>query len=147
MSVNADGRVVGDRRNAADRSRTHLLIGAAFLLADAASSVTPANAQSSVALPPVTVEQPTQKRKPAANSARSAQPAQTTAAARQRSRNAQPTPPTASERAAAAAAALNEAKLGYRAMPSSTTLRSGASPLDTAQTVNVVPEQIGRAHV
>ena len=144
MSVNADGRVVGDRRNAADRSRTHLLIGAAFLLADAASSVTPANAQSSVALPPVTVEQPTQKRKPAANSARSAQPAQTTAAARQRSRNAQPTPPTASERAAAAAAALNEAKLGYRAMPSSTTLRSGASPLDTAQTVNVVPEQVLR---
>jgi iron complex outermembrane receptor protein len=142
--VNADGRVVGDRRNAADRSRTHLLIGAAFLLADAASSVTPANAQSSVALPPVTVEQPTQKRKPAANSARSAQPAQTTAAARQRSRNAQPTPPTASERAAAAAAALNEAKLGYRAMPSSTTLRSGASPLDTAQTVNVVPEQVLR---
>jgi iron complex outermembrane recepter protein len=144
VSVNADGRVVGDRRNAADRSRTHLLIGAAFLLADAASSVTPANAQSSVALPPVTVEQPTQKRKPAANSARSAQPAQTTAAARQRSRNAQPTPPTASERAAAAAAALNEAKLGYRAMPSSTTLRSGASPLDTAQTVNVVPEQVLR---
>ncbi len=144
MSVNADGRVVGDRRNAADRSRTHLLIGAAFLLADAASSVTPANAQSSVALPPVQVEQPTQKRKPAANSARSAQPAQTTAAARQRSRNAQPTPPTASERAAAAAAALNEAKLGYRAMPSSTTLRSGASPLDTAQTVNVVPEQVLR---
>ncbi|HAQ83482.1 TonB-dependent siderophore receptor [Bradyrhizobium viridifuturi] len=142
--MNADGRVVGDRRNAADRSRTHLLIGAAFLLADAASSVTPANAQSSVALPPVTVEQPTQKRKPAANSARSAQPAQTTAAARQRSRNAQPTPPTASERAAAAAAALNEAKLGYRAMPSSTTLRSGASPLDTAQTVNVVPEQVLR---
>ncbi|MFN5107458.1 MAG: TonB-dependent siderophore receptor, partial [Bradyrhizobium sp.] len=86
----------------------------------------------------------TQKRKPAANSARSAQPAQTTAAARQRSRNAQPTPPTASERAAAAAAALNEAKLGYRAMPSSTTLRSGASPLDTAQTVNVVPEQVLR---
>ncbi|MFN5123319.1 MAG: TonB-dependent siderophore receptor, partial [Bradyrhizobium sp.] len=80
----------------------------------------------------------------AANSARSAQPAQTTAAARQRSRNAQPTPPTASERAAAAAAALNEAKLGYRAMPSSTTLRSGASPLDTAQTVNVVPEQVLR---
>ncbi|HEX7924912.1 MAG TPA: TonB-dependent siderophore receptor, partial [Bradyrhizobium sp.] len=64
------------------------------------------------------------------------------AAARQRSRNAQPAPPTASERAAAAAAVLNEAKLHYRAMPSSTTLRSGASPLDTSQTVNVVPEQV-----
>lgn len=47
-----------------------------------------------------------------------------------------------SERAAAAAAAQYEAKLGYRAMPSSTTLRTGASPLDTSQVVNVVPEQV-----
>ncbi|WP_168193317.1 TonB-dependent siderophore receptor [Bradyrhizobium sp. NAS96.2] len=129
---------------AADKGRTHLLIGAAFLLADVSSAVTPANAQSSVPLPPVTVEQPTQKRKPAANSARSAQRTQAAATARQRSRNTQPTPPTASERAAASAAALNEAKLGYRAMPSATTLRSGASPLDTSQTVNVVPEQVLR---
>ncbi|PDT78850.1 TonB-dependent siderophore receptor [Bradyrhizobium sp. C9] len=136
--MNADGRNVGDRRNAADKGRTHLLIGAAFLLADVSSAVTPANAQSSVPLPPVTVEQPTQKRKPAA----AVQRTQAVAAARQRGRTTQPAPPTASERAAAGAAALNEAKLGYRAMPSSTTLRSGASPLDTAQTVNVVPEQV-----
>ncbi|WP_456785506.1 TonB-dependent siderophore receptor [Bradyrhizobium sp. USDA 4516] len=139
--MNADGRVVGDRRNAADKGRTHLLIGAAFLLADVASVATQANAQSSVPLPPVSVDQPTPKRKPAA----AAKPAQRTlaaAAARQRSRNAQPAPPTPSERAAAAAAALNEAKLHYRAMPSPTTLRSGASPLDTSQTVNVVPEQV-----
>jgi iron complex outermembrane receptor protein len=27
-------------------------------------------------------------------------------------------------------------------MPSSTTLRSGASPLDTSQSVNIVPEQV-----
>jgi len=140
--VIADGRIVGDRRNAADKGRTHLLIGAAFLLADISSAVTPASAQSSVPLPPVTVEQPTQKRKPAASSARSAQRTQSAAAARQRGRNAPPTRPTPSERAAAAAAVLNEAKLHYRAMPSSTTLRSGASPLDTAQTVNVVPEQV-----
>ncbi|WP_298365755.1 TonB-dependent siderophore receptor [uncultured Bradyrhizobium sp.] len=112
------------------------------MLADISSAVTPASAQSSVPLPPVTVDQPTQKRKPAANSARSAQRTQAAAAARQRSRNAQPTPPAPSERAAATAAVLNEAKLHYRAMPSSTTLRSGASPLDTAQTVNVVPEQV-----
>nr|WP_229166743.1 TonB-dependent siderophore receptor [Bradyrhizobium altum] len=104
--------------------------------------MTPASAQSSVPLPPVTVDQPTQKRKPAVSSARSAQRTQSAAAARQRSRNAQPTPPPPSERAAAAAAVSNEAKLHYRAMPSSTTLRSGASPLDTAQTVNVVPEQV-----
>ncbi|WP_456756258.1 TonB-dependent siderophore receptor [Bradyrhizobium sp. USDA 4461] len=140
--MNADRRVVGDRRNAADKGRTHVLIGAAFLLADVSSAATPAGAQSSVPLPPVTVEQPTQKRKPAASSARSAQRTQAAAAARQRARNAQPTAPTPSQRAAAAAAVLNEAKLHYRAMPSSTTLRSGASPLDTAQTVNVVPEQV-----
>ncbi|MBR0900311.1 TonB-dependent siderophore receptor [Bradyrhizobium tropiciagri] len=140
--MNADRRIVGDRLNAADKGRTHLLIGAAFLLADVSSAATPASAQSSVPLPPVTVEQPTQKRKPVANSARSAQRTQAAAAARQRARNAQPTPPTPSQRAAASAAVLNEAKLHYRAMPSSTTLRSGASPLDTAQTVNVVPEQV-----
>ncbi|GKQ52299.1 TonB-dependent siderophore receptor [Bradyrhizobium sp. Ce-3] len=140
--MNADRRVVGDRRHAADRGRTHLLIGAAFLLADVSSAVTPANAQSSVPLPPVTVDQPAQKRKPAAAAARPAQ--RTEAAAQQRSRNAQPAPPTPSQRAAARAAALNEAKLHYRAMPSSTTLRSGASPLDTSQTVNVVPEQVLR---
>ncbi|WFU37078.1 TonB-dependent siderophore receptor [Bradyrhizobium brasilense] len=138
--MNADGRVVGDRRNAAGKGRTHLLIGAAFLL-DVASAATPANAQSSVPLPPVSVDQPTQKRKPAAAAAKPAQRTQA-AAARQRSRNAQPAPPTPSERAAAAAAVLNEAKLHYRAMPSPTTLRSGASPLDTSQTVNVVPEQV-----
>lgn len=92
-------------------------------------------------MPPVTVEQPTQKRKPAA-AAKPAQRTRSAAAARQLSRNAQPAPPTASERAAASAAVLNEAKLHYRAMPSSTTLRSGASPLDTSQTVNVVPEQV-----
>ncbi|MCS3447460.1 iron complex outermembrane receptor protein [Bradyrhizobium elkanii] len=142
MPVNAGGRVVGDRRNAADKGRTHLLIGAAFLLTDVASAATPANAQSSVPLPPVSVDQPTQKRKPAAAAAKPAQRTQAAAAARQRSRNAQPAPPTPSERAAAAAAVLNEAKLHYRAMPSSTTLRSGASPLDTSQTVNVVPEQV-----
>ncbi|WP_028339611.1 TonB-dependent siderophore receptor [Bradyrhizobium elkanii] len=140
--MNAGGRVVGDRRNAADKGRTHLLIGAAFLLTDVASAATPANAQSSVPLPPVSVDQPTQKRKPAAAAAKPAQRTQAAAAARQRSRNAQPAPPTPSERAAAAAAVLNEAKLHYRAMPSSTTLRSGASPLDTSQTVNVVPEQV-----
>ncbi len=140
--MNADGRVIGDRRNTADKGRTHLLIGAAFLFADVSAAATPASAQSSVPLPPVTVESSTQKRKPVAGSARPAQRTQAAAATRQRARNAQPTPPTPSERAAASAAALNEAKLGYRAMPSSTTLRSGASPLDTSQTVNVVPEQV-----
>jgi len=67
----------------------------------------------------------------------------TRAAARQRSRNASnPTAPTLSERAAAEAAAQQAARLGYRAMPSSTTLRSGASPLDASQAVNVVPAQV-----
>lgn len=141
VTVNADDRPVGNHRNPADKSRTHLLIGAAILFADV-SSVTSASAQSSVALPPVTVESPTKKRQPASAAARSERRTQAAATARQRNRNAQPAQPTPSERAAAAAAVLNEAKLGYRAMPSSTTLRSGASPLDTSRSVNVVPEQV-----
>ena len=100
-----------------------------------------ANAQSGVALPAVTVESPTQRRKLARPAGTSAQRTQA-AAARQRNRNATPAQPTPSERAAAAAAAQYEAKLGYRAMPSPTTLRTGASPLDTSQVVNVVPEQV-----
>ncbi|MBR0753266.1 TonB-dependent siderophore receptor [Bradyrhizobium jicamae] len=100
-----------------------------------------ANAQSGTTLPPVTVEQPAQTRKQARTVASSAQQRQATA--RQRNQATPPSAePTPSERAAAAAPALNEAKLGYRAMPSSTTLRSGASPLDTAQSVNIVPEQV-----
>jgi iron complex outermembrane receptor protein len=100
-----------------------------------------ANAQSSVALPAVTVESPTQRRKLARPAGASAQRIQA-AAARQRNQNATPEQPTPSERAAAAAAAQYEAKLSYRAMPSSTTLRTGASPLDTSQSVNIVPEQV-----
>jgi iron complex outermembrane receptor protein len=82
------------------------------------------------------VESPTQRSKPARATGTSARRTQA-AAARQRNRNAAP-----AERAAAAAAAQYEAKLGYRAMPSSTTLRTGASPLDTSQSVNIVPEQV-----
>ena len=100
-----------------------------------------ANAQSGVALPAVTVESPTQRRKLARPAGTSAQRTQA-AAARQRNQNATPAQPSQSERAAAAAAAQYEAKLGYRAMPSPTTLRTGASPLDTSQVVNVVPEQV-----
>jgi iron complex outermembrane recepter protein len=100
-----------------------------------------ANAQSGVALPAVTVESPTPRRKLARPAGPSAQRTQA-AAARQRNQNATPAQPTPSERAAAAAAAQYEAKLGYRAMPSPTTLRTGASPLDTSQVVNVVPEQV-----
>jgi iron complex outermembrane receptor protein len=141
VTTNADCRLVEDHRNRVDKGHAHLLIGAAFLLADLSSSATTANAQSSVALPPVTVESPTQKRKPARPAGTSAQRTQA-AAARQRNRNVTPAQPTPSERAAAAAAAQYEAKLGYRAMPSPTTLRTGASPLDTSQVVNVVPEQV-----
>lgn len=103
--------------------------------------MTPAQAQSHTALPPVTVEAPAQQRRSTVTAERPAQRSRTVAAARQRHRNVQPAP-TPSECAAAAAAALNEAKLGYRAMPDATTLRSGASPLDSAQSVNVVPAQV-----
>ncbi len=104
----------------------------------------PANtniAQAQSALPPVTVDAPVQRPKPA--QASESPQRRTRAAARQRSRNASnPTAPTLSERAAAEAAAQQAARLGYRAMPSSTTLRSGASPLDASQAVNVVPAQV-----
>ncbi|MGX0966398.1 iron complex outermembrane receptor protein [Bradyrhizobium japonicum] len=141
MKVRAfvDGQRVSGHRHRAGKSRAGLLLGAAVLLVESPSNTTTAQAQS--ALPPVTVEAPAQRPKPA----RASESPQrlTQAAARQRSRNAAtPAAPTISERAAAAAAAQQAAKLGYRAMPSSTTLRSGASPLDTSQAVNVVPEQV-----
>lgn len=109
-----------------------------MLLTECPLETTTARAQS--ALPPVTVEAPAQRPKPARASDQSSR--RTQAAARQRNRNPAPAAPTLSQRAAAEAAAQQAAKLGYRAMPSATTLRSGASPLDTSQTVNVVPEQV-----
>ncbi|WP_375312254.1 TonB-dependent siderophore receptor [Bradyrhizobium sp. A5] len=106
-----------------------------MLLAELPSNTTIAQAQS--ALPPVTVDAPVQRPKPARASESSQR--RTQAAAGQRNRNAAaPAAPTLSERAAAQQAA----KLGYRAMPSSTTLRSGASPLNTSQAVNFVPAQV-----
>jgi iron complex outermembrane recepter protein len=132
---------MGGRRNPTGKSHTRFFIGAAFLLADYYVSMTVARAQSGVALPAVTVEAPTQKPKSARATGTAGRRMRVTAA-RQRNRNAAPAEPTPSQRAAAAAAAQYEAKLGYRAMPSSTTLRTGASPLDTSQSVNVVPEQV-----
>ncbi|WP_454643040.1 TonB-dependent siderophore receptor [Bradyrhizobium liaoningense] len=137
MRAHPDGRDSGHQTRAG-KSRAGLLIGAAVLLAECPSNMMTAQAQS--ALPPVTVDAPAQRPKPARTSDQSSRRPQ--AAARQRSRNAAPAAPTLSERAAAEAAAQQAAKLGYRAMPSATTLRSGASPLDTSQTVNVVPAQV-----
>ncbi|MYV87736.1 TonB-dependent siderophore receptor [Bradyrhizobium japonicum] len=139
MRAFVDGQRVSGHRHRAGKSRAGLLLGAAVLIVESPSNTTTAQAQS--ALPPVTVEAPVQRPKPARAS--ESPQRRTQAAARQRSRNAAtPAAPTISERAAAAAAAQQAAKLGYRAMPSSTTLRSGASPLDTSQAVNVVPEQV-----
>ena len=107
------------------------------LAADLLCSPIPANAQAT--LPPVTVDVPAPKRKPASAAGATQRRAQ--ALPLRRAAQAPP-PPTRAERAAAQAASLNAAKLNYRAMPSATTLRSGASPLDTAQSVNVVPEQV-----
>jgi iron complex outermembrane receptor protein len=116
------------------------LIGTAVLLGTTSLASTIAYAQSGMDLPPVTVDAPRQ-RKPVRATAATARPQ--AAPVRQRGqRAAQPAAPTASERAAAAAGPLNEAKLAYRAMPSASTLRTAASPLDTSQSVNVVPEQV-----
>jgi iron complex outermembrane receptor protein len=108
------------------------------LLAEYLSNMTTAQAQA--ALPPVTVEAPTRRLRPARVSDQSSR--RTQIAARQRHRNSAPAAPTLSERAAAEAAAQQAARLGYRAMPNATTLRSSASPLDTSQAVNVVPAQV-----
>lgn len=139
MRASVDGQRVSGRRQHACKSRAGLLLGAAVLLAECPSSTTSAQAQS--ALPPVTVDAPAQR--PKAQARPSAQPQRRAqAVVRQRNSNPAPAAPTLSERAAAAAVVQQAAKLGYRAMPSATTLRSGASPLDTSQTVNVVPEQV-----
>jgi iron complex outermembrane recepter protein len=130
---------IGGHRNRAGKSRAHLLIGAAVLLAQYPAGST--NVQAQTALPPVNVDAPTLRPKPARASEQSRRRAQ--AAARQRSLNGgNPAAPTRSERAAAEAATQAAAKLGYRAIPSATTLRSGASPLETSQAVNVVPAQV-----
>ncbi|MGC2778104.1 MAG: TonB-dependent siderophore receptor [Bradyrhizobium sp.] len=107
------------------------------LTADLLYCSTPLHAQSE--LPPVTVDSPTPKRKPPTATSAPQRRAQA-----QPSRRAvqPPAMPTRAERAAAEAAVLNAAKLNYRAMPSASTLRSGASPLDAAQSVNVVPAQV-----
>ncbi|WP_409998513.1 TonB-dependent siderophore receptor [Bradyrhizobium sp. SZCCHNR1002] len=94
--------------------------------------------QAQTTLPAVTVDAPTQKRKPAVAASQS----QRQARVAQQRRSVPPPMPTRAERAAAEAVVLNAAKLNYRAMPSPTTLRTGASPLDTAQSVNVVPSQV-----
>ncbi|PIT05838.1 TonB-dependent receptor [Bradyrhizobium nitroreducens] len=139
MRASVDGLRIGSHRHRAGRSRAGLLVGVVVLLTEFSSPMTSAQAQS--ALPPVTVEAPAQRARPARVSEQSSRRTQA-AARRQSARNPAPTPPTLSERAAADAAAQQAAKLGYRAMPSATTLRSGASPLDTSQSVNVVPAQV-----
>src|SRR4051812_26516415 len=128
MKVRAhlDGQRIRGRRHRARKSRVGLLIGAAVFLAESPSTTTSVQAQS--ALPPVAVEAPVQRPKPTRASEQF--PRRTRTAARQRNRDSAPAAavPTLSERAAAAAAAQQAAKLGYRAMPSATTLRNGASP-------------------
>ncbi|QUS42491.1 TonB-dependent siderophore receptor [Tardiphaga alba] len=96
-------------------------------------------AQAQTSLPPVTVESSTQTRRPARATAT---PSRSRAVAARRNTTPPPAPPTATERAIAAAAVRYEQVLGYRAMPSATTLRSGQPPLNSSQTVNVVPEQV-----
>jgi iron complex outermembrane receptor protein len=140
-SVNASDRrfdrPLENQHNQFVECRALLLIGTAVSLVDLSAST--ANAQSQVALPAVTVDAPVQQRKPVRATATTARRQQ---ALPVRQQAVDQKPPAASPQAAAAAAAQNEAKLGYRAMPSSTTLRTGASPLDTSQVVNVVPVQV-----
>ena len=120
------------------------MLGTAICALCLASTPRPADAQQSgVELPSVTVDAPKPRpQRPRATAPSQRNPQAATRQSTRRDRNPAPAQPTPSERAAAAAAVLNEQKLGYRAMPSASTLRSGASPLDTSQSVNVVPEQV-----
>jgi iron complex outermembrane receptor protein len=140
VTTNADCRLKG-LLNPFDKRCAHLLIGTAFLLGGPTSCTTTANAQSSVALPAVTVDSPTQKNKPVRAASTPTRRAQSVASHRQAANRAPPTPPAPSA-AAQSAAAQTEARLGYRPSPSSTTLRGATSPLDTSQVVNVVPAQV-----
>ncbi|WP_420833375.1 TonB-dependent siderophore receptor [[Pseudomonas] carboxydohydrogena] len=115
-----------------------MLASAAVLFASFSILPHGAYAQERQELPALTIDAP----KPNSKRVKPRPSPNRVQAARRQNRNPSPVPPTASERAAAAAVKLNEAKLGYRAMPSATTLRTGAAPLDTAQSVNVVPEQV-----
>ncbi|MBR1137314.1 MAG: TonB-dependent siderophore receptor [Bradyrhizobium sp.] len=127
------------RRDA--RARTGMCGAIALVSALTADLVCSSSLHAQATLPAVTVDAPAPKRKPATSSSAPQRQARATPSRR----TMQPPPmPTRAERAAAEAVVLNAAKLNYRAMPSATTLRSGASPLDTAQSVNVVPEQVIR---
>src|SRR2546423_6163159 len=109
VPLETDRPSLADRRIPSVQIPSQYLIGAVVLLAALPSATTIVSAQSSATLPPVTVDAPTQKRKPARTAGTSAQRVQA-AAARQRNRAA-PAEPTPSERAAAAGAKLNKAKL------------------------------------
>lgn len=127
------------RRDA--RALTGMYGAIALVSALTADLVCSSSLHAQATLPAVTVDAPAPKRKPATSSSAPQRQARATPSRR----TMQPPPmPTRAERAAAEAVVLNAAKLNYRAMPSATTLRSGASPLDTAQSVNVVPEQVIR---
>ncbi|MFN5449819.1 TonB-dependent siderophore receptor [Bradyrhizobium sp.] len=127
------------RRDA--RARPGMCGAIALVSALTADLVCSSSLHAQATLPAVTVDAPAPKRKPATSSSAPQRQARATPSRR----TMQPPPmPTRAERAAAEAVVLNAAKLNYRAMPSATTLRSGASPLDTAQSVNVVPEQVIR---
>lgn len=138
MTTNSNPGPSSGQRSTLTWRRTQWLIGAAFLFGDI-TAATFAHAQS--VLPPVTVDSPTARTKPARAAAAPAR-ATRAAPARRAARNPTPAAPTPSERAVAAAAARYEEILHYRAMPSSSTLRGATSLLDTSQTVNVVPQQV-----
>ncbi|MGY4306916.1 iron complex outermembrane receptor protein [Bradyrhizobium sp. USDA 4369] len=123
------------------RARTGMCGAIALVSALTADLVCSSPIHAEATLPAVTVDAPAPKRKPATSTGAPQRQARATPSRRAM----QPPPmPTRAERAAADAVVLNAAKLNYRAMPSATTLRSGTSPLDTAQSVNVVPEQVIR---
>ncbi len=139
MTTNTSMGSSRSSNNASGARQARWMIGAAFVLGDLLACASYAQAQTS--LPAVTVESSTPARRPARATAT---PTRSRAVAARRNVTPPAAPPTATERAIAAAAARYEQVLGYRAMPSATTLRSGQPQLNSSQTVNVVPEQVIR---
>lgn len=123
-----------------DSRRAGWLLGAAFAFGHIAVTMPTALAQSSTTLPPVTVDEPNQRRRPARIVTATSRRLPSPSVRRQM-------PNRAATEAIAAAAAVEAAyqrRTSYHPTPSTSTLRSGASPLETSQVVNVVPAQVIR---
>ena len=132
-------RFRSSKTSACHSRQTTWLIGAFIIFGDVTFCVSIASAQSGTTLPPVTIDEPAQKRK-LNRAAPATRRSQAVIISRQNANR------MAVEAIAAATAveAAYQKRTSYHPTPNASTLRSGASPLDTSQVVNVVPAQVIR---